>query len=174
MFYNNLPLSQEKFFKIFQALDQAMHYCLTHPKNTDQSKQAGYFSLRDVSTGQIIFAIMLGKTSKENLEKYLQLSFEKSEKLYKLYQKNFQYFSSWQFRDPEKSLLAGAIRTDKYILSFSGLQELFDELFVLEFALTMGWCNHYRLYEISRMSNNIYYRYYNATPAQIKHWQEQR
>jgi hypothetical protein len=174
MNYRNLPLSQESFFKLFQALDQALHYCLIHSQNNDKVRQSGYFTLRDLSTGRVIFTIMLGDVPKEKQEKYLQLSLEKGDRLYKNYKITFKNFSSWQTRNPDKDMWGGAIRAGIYILSFSGLAELCDEALVLELALTMGWCNPCRLYEISQLSKNIFYRYYNASQPQLDYWKNQR
>ncbi len=173
MYYKNLPLKHEFFFKLFQSLDQAMHYCLVHPQNNDQVRKSGYFTLRDISSGRVIITIMLGDIPKEKQEKYLQLSLEKGDRLYKNYKTSFKIFSSWQTRQPDNDKWGGAIRVNRYILSFSGLSELLDEALVLEVALTMNWENSHRLYEISQVSNNIYYRYHNATPAQLEHWKEQ-
>lgn len=170
MYYKNLPLTQEIFFKFFQALDQALHYCLVHPQNNDKIRQSGYFTLREISTGRIIFTIMLGDVSKEKQEKYFQLSLEKGDRLYKDYKTNFKNFSSWQTRQPDKERWGGAIRAGKYILSFSGLSELLDEALVLEIALTMNWEKPYRFYEISQVSQNNFYRYYNASTQQLDYW----
>ncbi len=170
MYYRNLPLTYELFFKLFQALDQALHYCLFHPQNKDKLRKSGYFTLRDIIDGKVIFTIMLGEVPKEKQEKYLSLSLEKGQRLFRNYRLNFQDFSSWQTRNPDKDLWGGAVRTEKYILSFSGLAELLDETLVLEMALTMNWSNPYRLYEISKKSNNYFYRYFNATAVQLDHW----
>ena len=174
MYYKNLLLSYEIIFKLFQALDQALHYCLVHSDNNDKIRQAGYFTLRDIATGRVIFTIILGDVPKEKQEKYLQLSLEKGDRLYKNYKSNFKNFSSWQTRNPDKDLWGGAIRAGKYVLSFSGLSELLDEAFVLEVALTMNWENPYRLYEISQVSNNYFYRYHNASTGQLEYWKKQR
>lgn len=170
MYYKNIPLTNEIFFKLFQALDQALHYCLVHLQNNDKIRQSGYFTLRDITSGRVIFTIMLGDVPKEKQEKYLNFSLEKGDRLFKNYKSNFKNFSSWQTRNPDKDLWGGAIRTDKYVLSFSGLSELLDEALVLELALIMNWVNPYRLYEISQVSNNRFYRYFNASAAQLDHW----
>lgn len=170
MYYKNIPLTNEIFFKLFQALDQALHYCLVHLQNNDKIRQSGYFTLRDITSGRVIFILMLGQVPNEKQEKYLQFSLEKGDRLYKDYKKNFKNFSSWQTRDPDKDKWGGAIRAGKYVLSFSGLSELLDEALVLEIALTMNWENPYRLYEISQVSKNNFYRYFNASDGQIEHW----
>lgn len=173
MNYKNLPLTNEIFFKLFQAFDHSLHYCITHPHNSDVVRKSGYFTLRDLNSGRVIFTIMLGNVPKEKQERYLNLSLEKGDRLYKNYRSDFKIFSSWQTRQPDKDKWGGAIRANRYILSFSGLSELLDEALVLEVVLIMNWENPYRLYEISQVSNNIYYRYHNATPAQLEHWKEQ-
>jgi len=169
MHYQNLPFPHEKFFKIFQALDHALHYVLNHPQNSDLVRKSGYFTLRDLISGKVIFVLMLGEVPKEKQERYLSLSLEKGQRLYQDYRANIKNISSWQTRNPDKDLWGGAIRIHKYILSFSGLAELLDEALVLETALTMDW-DHYRLYEISQESKNYFYRHFDASSQQVEHW----
>jgi hypothetical protein len=80
-------------------------------------------------TGLIVSTSLHGEIPEEKVPKYRDLACEKAQRL-AMYP---GHLSSWESRDGS-SKWGGAIRANDYILSFSGLPELWDEAFMLLLA----------------------------------------
>lgn len=122
-----------------------------HRKN---DKRGGYLTISDNETGTPILHLAIGKIDPGEAMKYHIYSLEKAKRLHD----HKGHASSWQTRDPEKGQYGGAIRTQKYILSFSGLPELADEALMLYLASFYGFSEPDELYFVSRCSKNPFFK----------------
>jgi hypothetical protein len=103
--------------------------------------------------GLIVAVLLIGEVvSEERMRKYFALCQEKAVRL----ASHPEHVSSWQSRDETKQRYAGAIRSRKYILSFSGLPELWDEACMTDLAAKTCGLSVTRSNKIQRASNNPY------------------
>jgi hypothetical protein len=131
------------------TIEEIIHE-LAHQSDYPQERNYGYFTVRSRQSGQVIFILRIGKCPPERAEKCLALSQEKGRRLFE----TKELISSWQSRDPEQERWGGAIVTEEYILSFSGLPERADEALMLRFAQVRRLAGNEELQKIAEASNN--------------------
>ena len=98
----------------------------------DPTRLGGYFCLAR-KDGTVLFITMGGKANPERKVRHLGLCQEKASRL-AVNHASLGHVSSFQSRNPSEDKMGGAILTNDYILSFSGLPELLDEALVLNIA----------------------------------------
>lgn len=129
--------------RILDATDKCLNALLEMDENPEPLRQGGYFTLRDGTTNDILFAIKVGSVPPEKRMKYYHLSLEKGDRLFKTQRRHERHVTSSESRNPEKNQYGGAIitveRKPPYILSFSGLTEDADEALMASVAIKLGW-----------------------------------
>ncbi len=94
-------------------------------------REGGYITIKNAQSGMIEAIYLIGSIQKGKEEKYLTLSQEKANRLFRIRMAGGNDSTSWQSRNEEKMEYGGAIFfevwNEEYILSFSGLPELGDE-----------------------------------------------
>jgi len=147
------PLEREVF--LVYHLETFIIPVLTNlPGNPKPHKKSGYLTIRQKADGKILLVAEIGNCPFSKAEKYLRLSLEKGERLFR----HPKHLSSWQSRDPEKEKYGGAIVTNEFILSFSGFREYLDEAMVLVLAEFLRWISREQAEKIAAISNNPFYR----------------
>lgn len=111
-----------------------MNHCYS-VLNVDLSKNCGCFTVLDKS-GNLILKFHIGELPAEKFERYYTFSEEKARRLHKNLE--IGHVSSFQSRNPEKDQWGGAISAGDYILSFSGMPEIVDEIMMLLLAIELG------------------------------------
>ena len=126
------------------------------PNNPRPESKSGYFTLRSRKDGRLLIAGQIGECPADKYAKYKFFSWEKSERLLaNIANKN--HLSSWQSKMEEEELYAGAIATNDFILSFSGLPQLLDEATMLVTALAFSWANYHEVLTIAELSDNPFF-----------------
>jgi hypothetical protein len=116
-------------------------------------RKGGCFCIADIQTGQPYLVVSIGKVAEEKLGKYFLLCQEKARRL----AEHPEHLSSWQSRDERMDRFGGAIRTKRYILSFSGLPQKLDEASMLAVAGRFGLMNRGEIEAIAAVSENEYW-----------------
>ena len=130
--------------------------------SAEQHRRGGYFCLmprerRGHSVGTPILVIQVGEVDDpEKRHKYYKFAVEKAGRLH-AYADTDSHKSSWQSRHPSTDRWGGAILTNKWIFSFSGLPELADEAIMLFAAITLGFMERADADAIARISDNQLY-----------------
>lgn len=151
-------LKPEEIMRIARIVQVGLEAFIKLPdevRGSDNSRKGGYFTLADRKTGNIHFIDLFGEVSDEKTEKYRSFSLEKAQRVGRCLDAGIK--SSWQSRDPENNKWGGAIATYDFILSFSGLPELWDEALMLFVAYWMNWINYDDVITITKISSNPYY-----------------
>ncbi len=122
----------------------------------DSARKGGYLCIARPN-GMIMAVVLIGTVAKEEkAKKYLSLCQEKALRL----ALHPEHCSSWQSRDESVQHYGGAIRTKRFIFSFSGFPELWDEAFVVDLASQTyahpSGLSTVRRNMIKRASNNPY------------------
>lgn len=126
------------------------------PGNEAPERQGGYLVIRNKRNGTPLLIERIGICRPVDVKKYHYLGLEKGRRLLKS-MKSLGHISSHQSRDPKFKKWGkwgGAIIAGDYIISFSGLKELFDEAAVLVLALKMNWLTLYKALEIAKISGS--------------------
>ncbi|HEY4498740.1 MAG TPA: hypothetical protein VJH94_01615 [Candidatus Paceibacterota bacterium] len=93
----------------------------------DDDRKGGYCCVAD-HEGRIHAVFLVGQLpDREKREKYFYLCQEKAARL----AQHSDHISSWQSRNPQDGRWGGAVKGREFILSFSGLPELWDEASML-------------------------------------------
>lgn len=90
----------------------------------------GYICIATLE-GEPLFVCGIGERDEQKLGRYFQLCLEKASRLAKHPQCELSYLC----RDSSQNRWGGAVRTERYIISFSGLPERLDEFY----ACLVGW-----------------------------------
>jgi hypothetical protein len=114
-------------------------------------KEGGVFVIAS-SEGIILAQAYFGRIPKDKIWKYWRLATEKSYRL----SIHPEHVSSWQSRDGETKW-GGAIRVEEYILSFSGLPELWDEALMLLTARVSSHMKSEIAESVASISSNPYW-----------------
>jgi hypothetical protein len=109
------------------------------------NKKGGYLYVTDQSS-QLVTLTLTGLVSDEKK----QLAIEKAIRL----EAHRNNYSSWQSRNPKYEKRGGAIKSVRYIFSFSGLPEEWDEACMLVLAHEIGELNDAEFDFISKISQN--------------------
>lgn len=114
-------------------------------------KRGGFLScFRD---GVLLFKLSIGSYPIEMWPKYAVLSIEKGSRLFA----HPDHFSSFQSADEHTEKYPGAIRSNHWILSFSGLPALCDEAVCLVLAVKLCWLTEAEAKNIAIISSNHYF-----------------
>jgi hypothetical protein len=127
------------------------------PNNVSEGKEGGFLTIRDKDTGHILITLLIGRVPHEKAVKYHELSQEKGGRLHNRICLGENHISSWQSRNPDNGLWGGAIATEKFVVSFSGMPELGDEAIVLLIAMQMKWLNQQEAEVIASTSQNSFF-----------------
>ncbi|MDP3014432.1 MAG: hypothetical protein Q8M92_09335 [Candidatus Subteraquimicrobiales bacterium] len=128
------------------------------PGNETPERQGGYLVIRNKKNGTPLLIERIGICLPVDVKKTHYLGLEKGRRLIRS-MKSFGHISSHQSRDPKFKKWGkwgGAIIAGDYIISFSGLKELFDEAAVVVLALKIGWLNMSEVHEIIEISGNTF------------------
>jgi len=147
MLLRSVPLSNELHDFLLTALNVAKDIGAKH-KETPRS--GGYLCIADARTGMPLYLSILGVVPSGHAPKYLGFAQEKALRL----AANPEDLASEQSRKPDEGKWGGAIRTDRYILSFSGLPEELDEAIMLSFAIKADFLTHEAAAHIARLTHN--------------------
>ena len=117
--------------QIFKDIGAFLRFINSHLDPVDRGRKGGWLYIAD-DKGQMVLHERIGTvTDPEKDRRYQLLSVEKAARL----QAHPGHRTSWQSRDPDRDHWGGAFRTDDgWIISFSGLPELWDEALVLGVA----------------------------------------
>ena len=137
---------------ILDSIAYLVEECANLPNNPNPEKKSGYFTVFRKEDGRLLLAAQIGECPSDKYEKYQLFSYEKGARVYKR-----DDLSSWTSRDESKNKWGGAISTDDFILSFSGLPELADEAVVLVAALALKWANRRDVAAITNQSENPFF-----------------
>jgi hypothetical protein len=101
----------------------------------DPKRKGGYLCVT-MPTGTPLCVLIVGEVEpEEKAQKYFEFCQEKAKRL----AANAGHVSSWQSRDESQNRYGGAIRTGKFILSFSGFPEDWDEACMVVAAQQCGF-----------------------------------
>ena len=131
-----------------------------YQKPEDTAKPAGYFALRSSADSRVLLLSQIRDNPVEKVAGRYRNALEKGERLYAWHDRH-GHVSSWQSRHvegvliPEMKQWGGAIFTERYILSFSGLPELADEALMVIVAVKLGWLRLDQAMGILMLSNNV-------------------
>lgn len=125
------------------------------PGNEDPKRQGGYLVIRQKHGGTPVLIERIGKCRTANVNLYHNLALEKGERLSNT-RLTSEHVSSYQSRDTQNNEWGGAIIAGDFIVSFSGLKELFDEAVVLALALRLNWLSHGEISLITEVSGNTF------------------
>lgn len=95
----------------------------------------------------------VGMVKSEKAKKYFDLSAEKATRLNRMYDERGD-LSSWQSRNPDEQQWGGAIIAGDWVLSCSGLPELWDEAVMLATAVISGILAYADAKHIAGLSGN--------------------
>ncbi|MFA5048834.1 MAG: hypothetical protein WC516_07460 [Patescibacteria group bacterium] len=131
---------------------QALDVCPGLSGNPQPDRvRAGYFTLMDSETGEVVSVSPFGDIPPEKEERYRSFSEEKARRLW---EHKDEHDSSWESRNPAQDKWGGAINAHDFILAFSGLPELLDEAISTIVAYQMGWLSWKEAEFITSKSNN--------------------
>lgn len=116
-------------------------------------RRGGYLCVTRRTDGRMLLIASIGVFPQEKAERYFRFCQEKASRLLA----HEGHISSWQTRDEKLDQYGGAIVAGKYILSFSGLPELADELIMMGLAQTAGLISPAEARAIAEISQNPYY-----------------
>lgn len=157
--------------KILELASQAVIASVKVPGNEAPDRRGGYLVISNVCNGVPLLIERIEECKIKDVLKYHELALEKSGRL--CVEKFSGHISSHQSRNPQFNPYGkwgGAIIAGNFIVSFSGLKELFDEAVVLVLALRLGWIDSNRLTEITDISGNTFVKplYNMAYPKIIR------
>lgn len=113
-------------------------------------KKGGYFTLFIREDNRVLTTTLIGDISDEKAEKSRAFSPEKALRL----RDHPEHNSSHQSRNLDEGKWGGAIATIYYILSFSGLPELWDEALMLLAAILLDWMTPDQAFAIAEQNHN--------------------
>jgi hypothetical protein len=125
-------------------------------------REGGYLTIKNIQSGMIEAIYLIGCIQKGKEEKYLTLSQEKANRLFRVRMSGGNDRTSWESRNEEKMEYGGAIFfpawDEEYILSFSGLPELGDEacMFITQALISSKSAETIEL-EASSILHSIYF-----------------
>jgi hypothetical protein len=130
-----LILSEDEKVRIIIATEKALYAAFELFKDTPEwrGRKGGYLCVLDPITELPVLHVPIGILLADKVARYRELSLEKARRLARAW----PHFSSYETRDPAANRYGGAIRTGKWILSFSGLPELADEALMIAVAIRM-------------------------------------
>ena len=137
---------------ILDSIAYLVGACAKLPDNPNPEKKSGYFTLLSKEDGRLLLMAQIGECPGNEYEKYQLFSREKGIRVYKT-----NDLSSWVSRNVREDKWGGAISTDDFILSFSGLPELMDEAVVLVAALALRWVSRRDVATIAKLSENPFF-----------------
>lgn len=101
----------------------------------DPAKTGGYFCLLDLRTGAILTTTIIGSVPPEKTLRYKWLAEEKALRLYRFHTLiDCRHVASYQSRNEPDDKWGGAVLGDRFIYSFSGFPEIYDEAISLAVA----------------------------------------
>jgi hypothetical protein len=150
--------SIERIANVAQTLFDSPNFLpfINEGKNLEDVRTGGYLCILeniDNACGDepAMKLVKLGTFVPEKAEAYLRNAQEKAMRILE----TPGLRSSWETRNVSKEQYGGGIRTDTFILSFSGLPELVDEAFVLSVAFECRLAGPRYLYqEIAKLSGS--------------------
>jgi hypothetical protein len=104
-------------------------------RRLELSRGGGYFCVADPNNGHLILLLRCGFVPEEKMTKYSGFAQEKALRL----AQHPDHLTSHASRNFNARMYGGAIRTPRYIFSFSGFSEEMDEAVVLEYAYRFGF-----------------------------------
>lgn len=119
--------------------EDALRKLLRLPEYKDE-RHGGYLTIMDAKTGVVVVTMRVGIVMPEKEEKYISFSIEKARRLYTTHKLDASIVTSIQTRDPDTNKWGGAVWSEYWIVSFSGLPELADE--ALSTCVAAGLENH--------------------------------
>ncbi len=133
---NPKKVTPEKIIKIAEKVFQ--EYIKLPEELTNRSdRKGGYLTVLNTQINRIEAIRLFGELPKEKAVKCIKISQEKANRLYqKIFVENLNHLTSWESRDPDNTQYGGAVYNpyciyNNYILSFSGLPEIGDEICML-------------------------------------------
>ena len=147
---------------IVDVVTRLVKECAKFPNNKEPDNKSGYLTIRSRKDGRLLIKVQIGECPIDKCGKYAFFSWEKSERLLANIKIN-DHLSSWQSRAVDEEMYAGAIATNDFVLSFSGLPELADEAVVLVAALTFNWANWNEVVTIVEISKNPFFDKFSLT-----------
>ena len=138
--------------EILDYVDYIVRVFTELPDKSARDRRGGYFTVFDRRTMQIVLVVKIGNPAPEESRTYFKYSQEKAERLFI----SEELVSSYQNRDPDNGKWGGAIKTEDFILSFSGLSELGDEAVVLFTAYEFSLFTEKEVMKIAEISGNLH------------------
>lgn len=139
--------------RIICSTEAAIKYFTALPGNPKPERKGGVVTYYSVEEG--IEHMKVGEISDMvSAERYFSFSREKILRL----KAHPEHISSFQSRDIEKEMYAGAIRAIRCILSLSGLPELGDEAVMLVVALDLDLIKYDEAVKIAAISKNQFFQ----------------
>ncbi len=117
-----------------------------------EDKTGGCLCIADLN-GTVHLKSFIGQVPRVKMAGYWELSEEKARRLSN-HQMLSRHVSSWQSRNGQYDRWGGAIKASKYILSFSGLPEMYDEMFMVLVGIGGSYLTSRQAQEIADISSN--------------------
>lgn len=140
--------------RILRCAWYAVALAVAHLKDPDRLGSYFCLILHEEGSAPIGFCHEpVGIVKPEKAEKYFDLSAEKATRLNRMYDERGD-LSSWQSRNPDQQQWGGAIIAGGWVLSCSGLPELWDEAVMLATAVISGFLTYADAKSIADISGN--------------------